>query len=159
MRYLRSSIVRLVLPALSGLQLVQATVCTTDCPDRETFPAVTFTSLAATLNVNVFAITSAAGSHFQTSPIFSCLCFSCFRSFGWCFRGTFWAMDSHHNPLQSPPHLEVRFIVDAGVDALINVTSDSNYDAGAASCPFFRMVAGNVRPSYEHSSHGWSFGN
>lgn len=103
--------VRLVLPVLSCLQLVQAFVCNTDCPDRETFPAVTFTSLAATLNVNVSAITS------------------------------------------------VRFTFNAGLDALINVTSDSNYDAGAASCPFFRMVAGNVRPRSEHSSHGWSFGS
>ena len=55
---------RLVLPALSCLQLVQAqaTVCSTLCFNGETFPAVTLTSLAATLNVNVFAITSAAGS-------------------------------------------------------------------------------------------------
>lgn len=104
---------RLVLPALSCLQLVQAqaTVCSTLCFNGETFPAVTFTSLAATLNVNVFAITS------------------------------------------------VRFTVDAGVDALINVTG---YDAGASPCPFFRMVTENWennRPRYEHSSRGWSFGN
>jgi hypothetical protein len=70
-----------------------------------------------------------------------------------------WAMDSHHNSLQSPLHLEVRFTVDAGVDALINVTG---YDAGASPCPFFRMVTENWennRPRYEHSSRGWSFGN
>lgn len=86
------------------LKLSKADVCVTDCPDGEAFPAMTFTALAATLNV------------------------------------------------------EVRFIPDAGLNALTNLTTESNYDAGAASCPFFRIVAGNIKPREEHSSDGWSFG-
>ena len=53
---------------------------------------------------------------------------------------------------------KVRFIPDAGLNALTNLTTESNYDAGAASCPFFRIVAGNTKPREEHSSDGWSFG-
>ena len=53
---------------------------------------------------------------------------------------------------------EVRFTVESSLNASVNVTSDSNYDAGAASCPFFRVVAGNSRLRDEHSSDGWSFG-
>ncbi len=53
---------------------------------------------------------------------------------------------------------KVRFIPDAGLNALANLTTESNYDAGAASCPFFRIVAGNTKPREEHSSDGWSFG-
>eukprot|EP00438_Fugacium_kawagutii_P033983 Skav228941 [mRNA] locus=scaffold2181:372939:373344:- [translate_table: standard] len=33
-------------------------VCVTDCQDRDPFPAVTFTNLADTLNIEVSAITS-----------------------------------------------------------------------------------------------------
>jgi len=92
------------------LRLGKADVCVSDCPDGEAFPAMTFTALAATLNVDVSEITS------------------------------------------------VRFIPDTGLNALTNLTTESNYDAGAASCPFFRIVAGNIRPREEHSSDGWSFG-
>ena len=44
------------------LKLGKADVCVTDCPDGEAFPAMTFTALAATLNVEVSEITSVSGT-------------------------------------------------------------------------------------------------
>ena len=43
------------------LRLGKADVCVSDCPDGEAFPAMTFTALAATLNVDVSEITSVSG--------------------------------------------------------------------------------------------------
>ena len=44
------------------LRLGKADLCLSDCPDGEAFPIMTFTALAATLNVDVSEITSVSGT-------------------------------------------------------------------------------------------------